>query len=161
MQRRGGKPAAQTRFFAEEQRAWCSGQAAAGGDHRRPPGMHDVDDLGGVDALQTHRRHAEITVTELALDHVQRHALAGHLHRACARSPATAAGRALARSLSTTVAPRAGLKVMLRRRIASGAEEPGAISKRCRAARSTIFISSSAKLAPRHLRRPPPNGIHA
>jgi hypothetical protein len=36
-----------------------------------------VDDLAGVDPLQVDRGHAEVGVPELALDYVQRDALAG------------------------------------------------------------------------------------
>src|SRR5215211_179531 len=53
------------------------------GDHGCSPVMDRVDDLGVVDALQVGRGDAEIAVAELALDHVQRHALAGHLDRMC------------------------------------------------------------------------------
>jgi hypothetical protein len=49
--------------------------------------------------------------------------------------------------------------VIARRRLTSGPSNPGRISQRDRIARSTIFISTSAKLAPRQRRRPPPNGI--
>jgi hypothetical protein len=64
---------------------------------------------------------------------------------------------------STAVAPPAGLKVIPRRRVVSALAWPapcGALSaKRPSTVRSTIFISCSAKLAPRQRRRPPPNGI--
>jgi hypothetical protein len=43
--------------------------------------VHRVDDLGVVDALQVGRRDAEIGVAQLALDDVERNALAGHLDR--------------------------------------------------------------------------------
>ncbi len=49
---------------------------------------------------------------------------------------------------------------MLRRPVGSGRGPAGASSKRASTSRATIFISCSAKLAPRHRRRPPPNGIH-
>jgi len=42
-------------------------------------GVDGVDDLGTVDALQVDRRNAEARVSELALDHDQRDALARHL----------------------------------------------------------------------------------
>jgi len=38
------------------------------------------DDLGVVDALEVNRGDAEVAVAELALDHDQRHALAGNLN---------------------------------------------------------------------------------
>src|SRR5919106_1779636 len=37
-----------------------------------------VDDLGRVDAVEIDRRHAEVDVAELALDHLQRNTFAGH-----------------------------------------------------------------------------------
>ena len=54
-------------------------QAGAGGHHRRAPGVDGGDDLFGVDALQVDRGGAEIRVAELALDDVERHALARKL----------------------------------------------------------------------------------
>jgi hypothetical protein len=42
-------------------------------------GVDGGDDLFGVDALQVDRGCAEVRVAELALDHVERHALAGEL----------------------------------------------------------------------------------
>jgi hypothetical protein len=46
---------------------------------RRGPGVNGLDDLAVVDALQVDRGHAEVGVAELALDHVERQALARHL----------------------------------------------------------------------------------
>ena len=43
--------------------------------------MDGFDDLAGVDALEVDRGHAEVAVTELALDDVQRHTFAGELDR--------------------------------------------------------------------------------
>jgi len=40
-----------------------------------------LDDLAGVDSLQVDGGNAEVGVAQLALDHIQRHALARHLHR--------------------------------------------------------------------------------
>src|SRR5687767_8747286 len=54
-------------------------ERAVYGDHRRAAGVHGVDDLGVVDALEVDRGDAEVGVAELALDDDQRHALAGHL----------------------------------------------------------------------------------
>ena len=54
-------------------------QAGGGGHHRRAPGVDGGDDLFGVDALQVDAGRAEVGVTELALDHVERDALAGEL----------------------------------------------------------------------------------
>src|SRR3954470_21362713 len=53
----------------------------AGRDHRRPARVDGLDDLLGIDALQIARGHAEVAVPELALDDVQRHALAQQLKR--------------------------------------------------------------------------------
>src|ERR671910_3526087 len=50
------------------------------GDHRRAAGVDRVDDLGVVNASEVDRRDAEVGVTELALDHDQRHTLTGHLN---------------------------------------------------------------------------------
>jgi hypothetical protein len=49
--------------------------------------------------------------------------------------------------------------VMLRRLARSGRAATGAITWASNTLRITIFISSMAKLAPMHRRRPPPNGI--
>src|SRR3954471_3193966 len=51
----------------------------AGRDHRGPAGVDGLDDLLGIDALQIDRSHAEVAVPELALDDVERHALAQQL----------------------------------------------------------------------------------
>src|SRR3954451_3290872 len=53
----------------------------AGRDHRGPAGVDRLDDLLRIDALQIDRGHAEVAVPELALDDVQRHALAQQLKR--------------------------------------------------------------------------------
>jgi hypothetical protein len=42
-----------------------------------------IDDLGAVDALQVDRGDSEIGVTELALDHKQRHTFTSHLDGVC------------------------------------------------------------------------------
>jgi hypothetical protein len=53
---------------------------AGGSRHHRGSAVVDrVDDLGVVDALEVGRGDAEVGMAELALDHVQRDALAGHL----------------------------------------------------------------------------------
>ena len=57
------------------------GEACAGGDHGWPAGVDGVDDLARVDSLQVDRGHAEVAVSELALDDVERDALAGELDR--------------------------------------------------------------------------------
>src|SRR4029079_1766550 len=72
---------------------------------------------------------------------------------------AAAGTRAGRRARSTARLPALGLSVMLRRRLPSSPGAAGASSCRASTARSTIFISSWAKLAPRQRRRPPPNGI--
>ena len=56
-------------------------QAGAGGHHWRPARVDGGDDLLGIDALEVDRGRAEVGVTELALDDVQRHALAGEFQR--------------------------------------------------------------------------------
>ena len=77
----------------------------------------------------------------------------------------SAAGGSLTRRLAVrsrriTSHPLAGLTVMLRLRARSPCAPTGCSSQRSSTARSASFISSSAKLAPRQRRRPPPNGIH-
>jgi hypothetical protein len=52
-------------------------EAGAGGDHGWSAGVDGFDDLAGVDALEVDRGHAEVAVAELALDDVERDALAG------------------------------------------------------------------------------------
>ena len=42
--------------------------------------MDGVNDLGCVDPVEIDRRHAKVDMAELALDHVEGHALAGHLN---------------------------------------------------------------------------------
>jgi hypothetical protein len=56
-------------------------EADAGWDHQRPAAVDGLDDLVRVDAPQIDRRHAEVAVTELALNDVERHALAGEFDR--------------------------------------------------------------------------------
>ena len=55
-------------------------ECCAGGHHRRPAGVHGVDDLARVDPLQVGRGRAEVAVPELALDDVHRHPLARELN---------------------------------------------------------------------------------
>jgi hypothetical protein len=43
--------------------------------------VHGLDDLVRIDALQVNRGHAEVAVTELALNDIERHALASELDR--------------------------------------------------------------------------------
>jgi hypothetical protein len=54
-------------------------QSRAGRQHRWPAGVDGADDLGVVDALQVDRRDAEVGVSELSLDDVERDAFARHL----------------------------------------------------------------------------------
>src|SRR3954463_13715189 len=49
----------------------------ADGDHRRSSGVHGLDDLGVVDALEVHGRDAEVAVAELALDDYEGYAFMG------------------------------------------------------------------------------------
>jgi hypothetical protein len=54
-------------------------QAGAGRQCRRRASSDGFDDLAVVDPLQVDGGDAEVRVTELSLDYVQRHAFAGHL----------------------------------------------------------------------------------
>jgi hypothetical protein len=54
-------------------------QGGAHGDRRRSSGVHGVNDLAAVDALQVDGCEAEVAVSELALDDDQWYALASHL----------------------------------------------------------------------------------
>jgi hypothetical protein len=56
-------------------------EARAGGHYRRRAGAHGRGDLLGVDPLQGNRGRTELGVAELALDDVQRNALASELER--------------------------------------------------------------------------------
>jgi hypothetical protein len=55
-------------------------QSGAGGDHGRSACVDRLDDLGCIDPVEIDRRHAKVDMAELALDHVERHPLAGHLN---------------------------------------------------------------------------------
>ena len=48
-------------------------------NHRCASGVHGLDDLAAVDALEVDGRDAEVAVSELALDDDQRYTFAGHL----------------------------------------------------------------------------------
>jgi hypothetical protein len=61
--------------------AWRGGEETLRGDRRRWTFVDSVDDLGVVDPTQVHGGDREVGVSELTLDHEQRDALAGHLHR--------------------------------------------------------------------------------
>ena len=63
----------------QRRRSRSEPQRGADGDHRRASGVHGVDDLAAVDALEVDGRDAEVAVPELALDDDQRYALASHL----------------------------------------------------------------------------------
>src|SRR4051794_22131345 len=54
-------------------------KAGARGHHRRSPCVDGGDDLLGIDPLQVDRGRAEVGVAELALDDVERNALASEL----------------------------------------------------------------------------------
>jgi hypothetical protein len=70
------------RGFVAAKRQWRSEvQTSRHRDHRRPPGADGVDDFAEVDALQVGRGGAEVGIAELALDDVDRDALAGQLDR--------------------------------------------------------------------------------
>ena len=75
------RPARTTPSPWEQERSGSGSDAQSGarGDHRRAPVVDCVDDLRGVDAVEIDRRHAEVDVAELALDHLQRDTIAGHL----------------------------------------------------------------------------------
>jgi hypothetical protein len=80
--RRCGAPCARHRIArqaASSRRHRSEPQRRADGDHRRRSGVHGLDDLAAVDALEVDGRDAEVAVAELALDDDQRHAFAGHL----------------------------------------------------------------------------------
>ena len=52
-------------------------ESGGGGHHGGSPGMNGGDDFFGVDALKVDAGGAEVGVSELALDHVERHAFTG------------------------------------------------------------------------------------
>jgi hypothetical protein len=54
-------------------------QRGVDGDHRRASGVHGLDDLAALDALQVDGGDAEVAMSELALDDDQWHAFASHL----------------------------------------------------------------------------------
>src|SRR5215213_8242098 len=84
-------------------------QASGGGHHWCAPGVDGGDDLFGVDALQVDRGGAEVGVAELALDDVERHALAGELEGVCvAQLVRRAGGTRRARWRSTMAARGSG-----------------------------------------------------
>ncbi len=56
-------------------------EAGGGRHHRGPPVVDRDDDLGAIDPLQVDRSDTEVATAELALDHVERNALARHLNR--------------------------------------------------------------------------------
>jgi hypothetical protein len=60
---------------------WLEPQAGGGGHHRPAPVVDGGDDFLRVYALQVDRGGAEVGVTELSLDDVQRHAFASELER--------------------------------------------------------------------------------
>src|SRR5215207_913784 len=63
----------------EQRRSPSEPQRGADGDHRRRSGVHGLDDLAAVDALEVDAGDAEVAVSELALHDDQRDAFAGHL----------------------------------------------------------------------------------
>src|SRR4051794_10471465 len=110
--------------------------------HRRPARVDGLDDLLGVDALQVDRGHAEVAVPELALDDVQRYALAKQLQRM--RVPQLVWSAAAAHAASRSSSPRSSDSWMRR-----PARQSTAISPRARCpckpspqARMTAMISS-------------------
>jgi hypothetical protein len=72
---RRGAPAGGTRGIRSER------QPGAGGHHGSAARMHGRDDLLGIDPLQLDAGRAEVGVSQLALDDVQRHALTLELER--------------------------------------------------------------------------------
>jgi hypothetical protein len=54
-------------------------ERGADGNHRRSPGVHGLDDLGVIDALEVHGRDAEVAVAELALNNHERDAFVREL----------------------------------------------------------------------------------
>jgi hypothetical protein len=102
--------------------------------HRRH--HHHRDDLLGVDPLQVDRGGGEVGVLELALDDVQRHALAGELERVrvtqlVRREPApeTRPGR-----------DSPGLGASWRQGVRSGVQRTPAANGRAAAAESKILV---------------------
>jgi hypothetical protein len=67
----------------EEGASALPGEAGTRRQHRRSPGVDGPDDLGVVNALQVDRRDAEICVSELSLNDVERNAFASHLDGVC------------------------------------------------------------------------------
>ena len=133
-------------------------RAVDAGDHRPPPAGGVLRDEVGLAAeeRQAGRRRP---------DRRQR-ARPGAAGRAARRGPRRRRRAEPARlggvgpqATSSTRAPAPGRMVMFRRRASSKPSPAGRTSHSRRSSRSTICISSSAKLAPRQRRRPPPNGI--
>ena len=109
-------------------------------------GVHGLDDLVGVDALQIDRGHAEVAVPESALDDVQRHALARQFERVRVAQlvrreapthagPRRAGATPRARQTSARLCRACGRRS---RRTADRPASPGARAARARAARSPI-----------------------
>src|SRR3954469_22434194 len=67
----------------DEQARASALERRADGNHRRSPGMHGLDDLGVIDALEIHGGDAEVAVAELALNDHERDALVRELDRVC------------------------------------------------------------------------------
>src|SRR5690348_3699863 len=67
-------PRRPTIAMRDEQSLPSSLAGGADGDHGRSSGVHALDDLGVVDALQVHGGDAGVAVAELALDRYERYA---------------------------------------------------------------------------------------
>src|SRR5918996_2383577 len=81
---RGGTRRSELRFARRAAPAACGRsepQRGADRDHRGASGVHNLDDLAAVDALEVDGGDAEVAVSKLALDHDQRDAFASHLDR--------------------------------------------------------------------------------
>src|SRR5215207_11255 len=78
----GGAYSGETVASRDKQRPRCAvdqPQRGADGNHRPASGVHSLNDLAAVDALQVDGRDVEVAVSELAPDDDQRHAFARHL----------------------------------------------------------------------------------
>src|SRR5215207_2858587 len=67
------------RRAAHRARVRSEPQRGADGDHGRASGVHGLDDLAAVDALEVDGGDAQVAVSELALDDDQRYAFTSHL----------------------------------------------------------------------------------
>ena len=74
-------PAGLREWSLRDEKRYDGASNAAAAGMTGPRRAYRLDDLRGIDPLQVDRGHAQVRVTELALDHVERHALSCHLDR--------------------------------------------------------------------------------